>query len=99
MSAADLLIAGLPPETAKKLPRYPTMPAVRIGRLAVDLHFQGQGLGAALLFDARQRALRAEIAVYALVVDAKDEAAKRFYSHHGFHHLRHLTNAMFLELT
>ena len=38
----------------------------------------------ALLWDAVGRATRSEIAVYALVVDAKDEQAENFYRHHGF---------------
>lgn len=98
LSATDLLVAELPPETARKLPRYPAMPAVRVGRLAVDLNFRGQGLGAALLSDAYQRAMRSEIAVYALVVDAKDEAAKSFYLHHGFRQFQHIANTLLLEL-
>lgn len=98
LSATDLLIAELPPEKAKKLPRYPAMPAVRVGRLAVDLNFRGQGLGAALLSDAYQRAMRSEIAVYALVVDAKDDAAKKFYLHHGFRQFQHIANTLLLEL-
>lgn len=55
-----------------------------MGRLAVDKTCKGQGLGGALLADALTRAARAEIAAYALVVDAKDEAAAAFYRHHGF---------------
>jgi ribosomal protein S18 acetylase RimI-like enzyme len=77
-----LLLADLLAATAKKLPRYPTVPAVRMGRLAVDQPFKGQGLGAALLADALDRAARSEIAAHALVVDAKDEAAAAFYRHH-----------------
>ena len=51
-----------------------------MGRLAVDQAFQGQGLGGALLADALDRATRSEIAAYALMVDAKDKAAK--IAHH-----------------
>lgn len=70
--------------TAKKLPRYPLVPAVRIGRLAVAEGHRGKGLGAALLVDGIARALRAEIMAFAIVVDAKDDAAVAFYKHHGF---------------
>ena len=84
LASASVLLADLPEALAKKLPRYPSVPAVRMGRLAVDQAFKGQGLGAALLADALRRALTAEIAAYALVVDAKDETAARFYAHHGF---------------
>jgi predicted GNAT family N-acyltransferase len=55
-----------------------------MGRLAVDRNFKGQGLGAALLVDALRCATTAEIAAYALMVDAKDQAAAEFYAHHGF---------------
>jgi GNAT superfamily N-acetyltransferase len=70
--------------TAKRLPRYPLIPAVRIGRLAVCMDHRGKGLGAALLVDGIARALRAEIMAFAVVVDAKDDAAVAFYTHHGF---------------
>jgi ribosomal protein S18 acetylase RimI-like enzyme len=84
LSAASIPMTDLPAEQARKLPRYPVLPAALIGRLAVDLRHQGRQLGAALLFDAVARAIRADAAVFALVVDAKDEAAARFYRHHGF---------------
>lgn len=84
LSAADVLLAELPPEMTRRLPRYPTLPAARLGRLAVDARFRGRGLGAALLADAARRAAGSEVAVFAMVVDAKDEAAAAFYRHHGF---------------
>jgi ribosomal protein S18 acetylase RimI-like enzyme len=52
--------------------------------LAVARAYQGLKLGGALLWDPIDRAARSKVAVYALVVDAKDEAAERFYRHHGF---------------
>lgn len=84
LASASLFLADLPASDNKKLPRCPTVPAVRIGRLAVDHEFKGQGLGGALLADALDRAFRSEIAAFALIVDAKDEAAAAFYRHHGF---------------
>lgn len=84
LASASLLLADLPASTGKKLPRYPTVPAVRMGHLAVDQEFKGQGLGGALLADALGRACRSEIAAFALIVDAKGEAAAAFYRHHGF---------------
>ena len=84
LASASVLLADLPQALAKKLPRYPSVPAVRMGRLAVDQTFKGEGLGAALLADALRRAVTAEIAAYAFVVDAKDETAASFYAHHGF---------------
>ncbi len=84
LASASVFLGDLPAEVARRLPRYPSVPAVRMGRLAVDLAFRGQGLGAALLADALTRVVRSEIAAYALVVDAKDEKAAAFYRRHGF---------------
>ena len=98
LASASLLLADLPASNSKKLPRYPTVPAVRMGRLAVDQVFKGQGLGGALLADALDRAARSEIAAYALMVDAKDEAAEAFYQHHGFIALPDSPLTLFLPL-
>ena len=98
LASASLLLADLPASTGKKLPRYPTVPAIRMGRLAVDQAFKGQGLGGALLVDALDRSLRAEIAAFALVVDAKDAAAAAFYRHHGFMALPDSPLTLFLPL-
>lgn len=98
LASASVPLLDLPAEAARKLPRYPAVPAVRMGRLAVDLEFKGQGLGGALLADALDRAVRAEIAAYALIVDAKDEAAAAFYRHHGFIALPDSPLTLFLPL-
>ena len=84
LASASVLLSDLPEALIKKLPRYPSVPAVRMGRLAVDQNFKGKGLGAALLADALRRAVTSEIAAYAFIVDAKDEDAASFYAHHGF---------------
>ena len=97
LASASLMLSDLPASLGKKLPRYPTVPTVRMGRLAVDQTFKGQGLGGALLADALDRAVRSEIAVYALMVDAKDEVAAGFYRHHGFIAL-HNSPSLFLPL-
>lgn len=98
LASASLLLSELPPGTGKKLPRYPTVPAVRMGRLAVDQDFKGQGLGGALLADALGRAAGSEIAAFAMMVDAKDEAAVAFYRHHGFVALPDSPRTLFLPL-
>lgn len=98
LASASLLLVDLPPRTQKKLPRYPTVPAVRMGRLAVDRAFKGRGLGGALLADALARCARSEIAAYALIVDAKDETATQFYLHHGLIALPDAPRTLFLPL-
>jgi GNAT superfamily N-acetyltransferase len=98
LSSASIPTSDLPPEEAKRLPRYPTMPAARVGRLAVDRRFQGRGLGAALLADAAQKALDTPAAVFALLVDAKNDRAAEFYVHHGFRPLASRADTLFLPL-
>lgn len=98
LASASVLLSDLPAAIAKRLPRYPTVPAVRMGRLAIDQNFQGQGLGGALLADALQRAAQTEIAAYALLVDAKDTHAAAFYQHHGLLALPDTPLTLFLPL-
>jgi ribosomal protein S18 acetylase RimI-like enzyme len=84
LAAGGVLLTDLPEPITTRLPRYPSVPIARLGRLAVDRAFRGRKLGAALLADAAFRAARSEVAVFALVVEAKDDEAVRFYVHHGF---------------
>lgn len=98
LASASVLLGDLPAATAKRLPRYPSVPAVRMGRLAVDRSAQGRGIGAALLADALVRSATNEIAAFALVVDAKDDIAVAFYEHDGFIPLMRGARALFLPL-
>jgi GNAT superfamily N-acetyltransferase len=84
LAATSVALAELPEALAKRLPRYPVVPATLMGRLAVDAARHGQGHGELLLFDAFARALRNEIASYAFVVDAKDDKAAQFYARYRF---------------
>ena len=84
LSACHVLLRDLDPAISKKLPRYPEIPAVRLGRLAVDRNYHGQKLGAGLLADAVRRSLGLDIGANLMIVDAKDETAAAFYRHHGF---------------
>jgi ribosomal protein S18 acetylase RimI-like enzyme len=98
ISAASIPLVDLPPDETRRLPRYPTVPAVRIGRLAVDQRFHGRGLGAALLADAATRALKADAAAFTLLVDAKNEAGVAFYRRFGFRTLASQPRTLFLPL-
>jgi ribosomal protein S18 acetylase RimI-like enzyme len=84
LAASGIPLIDLPAVLVQRLPRYPLVPVALLGRLAVDQKYRGHKLGAALLWDAAQRAARAEAIVFALVVDAKDDEAEAFYKHHGF---------------
>lgn len=98
LSAASIALADLPDDVARRLPRYPAVPAIRMGRLAVDLNYRGEGYGAALLVNALHRAAGSEIPAVALTVDAKDDQAAAFYRHFGFMQLANEPLALFLPL-
>lgn len=85
LSAAQVDATSLDEAERKKLPRYP-VPCFRLGRLACRSDQRGQGLGRLLLGCAVERCLQAsaQVAAYALIVDAKNDRAKAFYQHHGF---------------
>jgi GNAT superfamily N-acetyltransferase len=76
------------------------IPAVILGRLAIDQEFQGRGLGAALLRDAILRSARAaaEISARLVVVHALSAEAEEFYRHHGFTRLPVDTPTLALDL-
>lgn len=84
LAATSVAVDALPPDLTKRLPRYPLLPAVLIGRLAVAVEYQGQGLGRALIFDAAIRTDRLGIGAFAIIVDAKDDRAVGFYRANGF---------------
>lgn len=97
-SAASISAVDLPAEETRRIPRYPMLPAGLIGRLAVDTRFRGKHFGAALLADAAERAMRAEPAIFALLGEAKDEAASAFYRAYGFQPLTNKPQTLFLSL-
>jgi GNAT superfamily N-acetyltransferase len=84
LTAASIALGDLSPDMARKLPRYSVVPAALLGRMAVARSHQGKGLGGVLVANAVLRAARAEMGVFAMLVDAKDESAQRFYEHYGF---------------
>jgi ribosomal protein S18 acetylase RimI-like enzyme len=97
-AASSVPLLDLPAETVKKLPRYGVIPAGLIGRLAVDQAYRGRGLGGALVMDAVRKAGSASPAVFALIVDAKDEAARGFYERLGFLRLASREMSLFLPI-
>ena len=97
-AASGLALGDLPPALAKKLPRYPLVPAALIGRLAISTGHQGQKIGGALVIDAALRASRADTAVFAILVDAKGERAASFYEHLGFQRLTSRSGSLFLPV-
>ncbi len=77
-----------------------SIPAVMLGRLAIDRSCQGMGLGRAMLADVVQRAVRAsaEVSARLVIVHAISPAAEAFYLHHGFTRLPVETPTLGLDL-
>lgn len=84
LTLAELYNRHLPTVWRKKLPRR--MPGVRLGRLAVDVIYQGKGLGELLLVDALNRAalINKQAGGIGLFVDALNEQAAGYYQRFGF---------------
>lgn len=85
LSMSCVEFAEIPADYNKGLPKYPA-PVAKIGRLAVDIRFQGKKIGSALLIDALGKIQEASkvVAACAVIVDSKNNSAKKFYSGFGF---------------
>ncbi|OFV96061.1 MAG: GNAT family N-acetyltransferase [Acidobacteria bacterium RIFCSPLOWO2_12_FULL_54_10] len=100
LSQYSIDLGALPQELARRLPKYPIVPATLIGRLAVSTAFRGQGLGELLLMDALHRSLTLsrQVASAAVIVDAKDNQAITFYRKYGFLELPSIARRLFLPM-
>jgi predicted GNAT family N-acyltransferase len=98
LSSFTLAFEDLPDEIARKLPRFDAIPAALIGRLAREQKVRGEGVGELLLADAVRRILSASrtLAVFAIIVDAKDDNAVAFYENFGFRQFPARRNRVFL---
>jgi GNAT superfamily N-acetyltransferase len=99
LSAAQIEISSLQESERKALPRYP-LPCFRMGRLACSSEHQGRGIGRVLIGLAVSRCVEAKmhVAAFALIVDAKDENAKTFYSRYGFAQMIDSPMSLYLPL-
>lgn len=100
LSAMSLELCSLPENTIRKLPRYPEIPATRIGRLAVDIRWRGKRLGEYLLLDALYKSWRQShrIGAFAVIVDAKNDEARQFYEKYDFKVFPDHPNRLFLPM-
>jgi GNAT superfamily N-acetyltransferase len=98
MSMGQILATDVAGSMRRNMPRH--IPAIVLGRLALDREYQGKGLGGALLANAVRRSIRAsaEVAARLIVVHAISPAAEAFYLHHGFSRLPLDTSAFALDL-
>jgi GNAT superfamily N-acetyltransferase len=99
VSASVIEYEFLPESYQRGMPTYP-IPAMLIGKLAVDNPAKGKGLGGELLADALYRAVRAsaEIGIYAVRVDAIDLQAKEFYLKYEFIPFQDRERSLFLPM-
>ena len=97
LAASSVVFVQLP-ET-EKLPKYP-VPVLKLAQLAIDSSMQGQGWGKYLLLDALSRAERIsrDVAIYAVELDAIDDAARAFYLHFGFMSLNDDPNHLYCTM-
>jgi GNAT superfamily N-acetyltransferase len=100
LSTTSIALAELPEDLRKQSGRYRLVPGVLLGRLAVALHWQGQGNGDVLLGDALLRVLRlsAETGVVLVVVDALNERAAGFYDRREFRRFEDQLLRLFLPV-
>ena len=86
----------LPDSMQKKMPRYQMLPAVLLGRLAVDLRHRGCKLGIGLLSDAFILSLKSPLAWTLFLTEALDASAAAFYGHFGFRLLKDNPNHLYI---
>jgi predicted N-acetyltransferase YhbS len=97
LTVQSVIANAAPSRLAKGMPRHP-IPVILLARLAVDEKFKGQGIGVGLLKNALLRCLNAskEMGVRAVIVDAKNDAARLFYQHFNFAPFPGEKNRLFL---
>jgi ribosomal protein S18 acetylase RimI-like enzyme len=83
LAAGSIPYVSVPEDERKGVPKYESLPAVRLGRLAIDKNHQGRRLGEFLLYDAFKYAVSQSIAWKFFIVDAKNHAIG-FYLKFGF---------------
>jgi GNAT superfamily N-acetyltransferase len=98
LAATSVPFDSLASALTKKLPHYPVIPAMLMGRLAVAAKYQGKGLGRALVADAVMRTVRLGVGAFAFIADAKDAGAVAFYEANGFTLIPDETRRMFLPI-
>ena len=100
LSAFSVDLGEWPEEVARKLPSYPNVPVILLGRLGVDQGQQGKEFGELLLMNAlyRARDLSSQIGATAVVVDAINNQAVRFYRHFNFLPFPNKLNRLFLPM-
>lgn len=100
LSQSALTVELFPLNVSRKLPPKRDVACTLLGRLAVDTKYQGKGFGQVLLFHALQKAAQTslEVASFAVIVDAKDDAAVKFYEKYGFTSFQDSQRKLFIPI-
>ena len=100
LSSYTVEIAELNEEFTIAVPRYPLLPAILLGRLAVDSRYQGQGFGELMLIDALNQSLKTTsvVASLAVVVEALDAEVVKFYQRFGFQQFKQHPMKLYLPM-
>jgi GNAT superfamily N-acetyltransferase len=100
LSAYSIRPTDIDPSLARRLPRYPLLPANLLGRLALDVSYRGRGWGELLLVDALRRCLHTQhdVAALAVVVDAINDSARAFHERYGFRQFSDAPNRLYLMM-
>lgn len=98
LASHSIPLTEIAAELARKLPRYPSVPAVLIGWMGRDLAFRGRAVGALLLADAITRLAAAPIGIHAICAEAINDAAAAFYREHQFQAFNSRPNGFYLPM-
>jgi predicted GNAT family N-acyltransferase len=100
LSAYTVDISAFDESFAKRLPRYPSLPATLLGRLAVNNNHKGQRFGELLLLDALKKSLDTsqQVASLAIIVEALDDQAVSFYTKYGFQQFQQEPMKLYLPM-
>ena len=88
LSSTSISRDHVPEEVRKRMPpSYHNLPAILLGRLAIDRNYKGSGLGEHLLLDALKKSHEvafSQVGAMAVIVDPLDAEAEAFYSKYDF---------------
>ncbi|MFT4039640.1 MAG: hypothetical protein QM692_15760 [Thermomicrobiales bacterium] len=99
LSSSSVPLSEVPADLTRRLPRYPTVPAVLIGWLGRDERFSRAGVGELLLIDAIRTVADAPIGVHAIFADAIDDRAAAFYASFQFVQLQARPTTWYIQLS
>jgi len=98
LAMGSVIRTEAPPKLRRNTPS--AIPVMLLGRLAVDTHFEGQGIGGGMLKDAFQRVVQLsdQAGCRCILVHAIDRNAVSYYARFGFSEFPNGSRTMFLPV-